>query len=88
MVNQTVLRRSGEPEEVAAAIAFLASEDASYVTGQTLNVVWRPVDVVMLFRTAHAPSGRPVHARVGTTPHMCGVAHRCMHRWLPKGDVG
>ena len=38
MVNQTVMRRSGEPEEVAAAIAFLASEDASYVTGQTLNV--------------------------------------------------
>jgi 2-hydroxycyclohexanecarboxyl-CoA dehydrogenase len=38
MVNQTVLHRSGEPEEVAAAIAFLASEDASYVTGQTLNV--------------------------------------------------
>jgi 2-hydroxycyclohexanecarboxyl-CoA dehydrogenase len=38
MVNQTVLRRSGEPEEVAAAIVFLASEDASYVTGQTLNV--------------------------------------------------
>ena len=30
--------RAGEPEEVAAAIAFLASEDASYVTGQTLNV--------------------------------------------------
>jgi 2-hydroxycyclohexanecarboxyl-CoA dehydrogenase len=38
MVNQTVMQRSGEPEEVAAAIAFLASEDASYVTGQTLNV--------------------------------------------------
>lgn len=38
MVNQTVMHRSGEPEEVAAAIAFLASEDASYVTGQTLNV--------------------------------------------------
>ena len=38
MVNQTVMSRSGEPEEVAAAIAFLASEDASYVTGQTLNV--------------------------------------------------
>ncbi|HEX3392186.1 MAG TPA: SDR family oxidoreductase [Solirubrobacteraceae bacterium] len=38
MVNQTVMGRSGEPEEVAAAIAFLACEDASYVTGQTLNV--------------------------------------------------
>jgi NAD(P)-dependent dehydrogenase (short-subunit alcohol dehydrogenase family) len=30
--------RAGEAEEVAAAIAFLASEEASYVTGQTLNV--------------------------------------------------
>ena len=38
MVNATALGRSGEPEEVAAAIVFLASEDASYVTGQTLNV--------------------------------------------------
>jgi 2-hydroxycyclohexanecarboxyl-CoA dehydrogenase len=38
MVNATVMGRSGEPEEVAAAIAFLAGDDASYVTGQTLNV--------------------------------------------------
>ncbi len=38
MVDQTQLGRAGEPEEVAAAIAFLACEDASYVTGQTLNV--------------------------------------------------
>jgi 2-hydroxycyclohexanecarboxyl-CoA dehydrogenase len=38
MVNATALGRSGEPEEVAAAIAFLAGDDASYVTGQTLNV--------------------------------------------------
>ncbi len=38
MVNATALKRSGEPEEVAAAIAFLAGDDGSYVTGQTLNV--------------------------------------------------
>jgi 2-hydroxycyclohexanecarboxyl-CoA dehydrogenase len=38
MIDATQLGRAGEPEEVAAAIAFLASEDASYVTGQTLNV--------------------------------------------------
>jgi 2-hydroxycyclohexanecarboxyl-CoA dehydrogenase len=38
MVNATAMGRAGEPEEVAAAIAFLASEDASYVTGQTINV--------------------------------------------------
>ena len=38
MVDATAMRRSGEPEEVAAAIAYLASDDASCVTGQTLNV--------------------------------------------------
>lgn len=32
------LGRAGQPEEVAAAIAFLASDDASYITGQALPV--------------------------------------------------
>ena len=32
------MRRYGKPEEIAAAMAFLASEDAAYITGQVLRV--------------------------------------------------
>jgi len=32
------MRRYGKPEEIAAAMAFLASDDAAYITGQTLRV--------------------------------------------------
>lgn len=38
MVAATAMGRPGEPDEVAAAIVFLASDDASFVTGETLGV--------------------------------------------------
>ena len=38
VARQTPLRRLGEPQDVAAAVAFLASDGASYITGQSLRV--------------------------------------------------
>ena len=38
VVEQTPLGRIGRPEEVAAAVVFLASEEASYITGQVVRV--------------------------------------------------
>lgn len=37
-VEQSPLRRVGQPDEVARAIAFLASEDASFINGEILRV--------------------------------------------------
>lgn len=38
MTSGVAMKRLGQPAEVAAAVAFLASEKASFITGQTLSV--------------------------------------------------
>jgi 3-oxoacyl-[acyl-carrier protein] reductase len=37
-INSCIMGRRARPEEIASAIAFLLSDDASYITGQTIHV--------------------------------------------------
>ena len=37
LAEQTPLGRLGTPEDVAAAVAFLASDEAGFITGQVLT---------------------------------------------------
>jgi NAD(P)-dependent dehydrogenase (short-subunit alcohol dehydrogenase family) len=38
VVARTPVRRAGTPDDIAAACAFLCSEEAGYITGQQINV--------------------------------------------------
>jgi 3-oxoacyl-[acyl-carrier protein] reductase len=44
IIKSSALRRIGRPEEVAEAVAFLASDKSAYITGQCLvidgGIVW------------------------------------------------
>jgi 3-oxoacyl-[acyl-carrier protein] reductase len=38
MIEETPLKRMGTPEDIAAAVKFLVSEEASFITGHVLDV--------------------------------------------------
>jgi len=42
VAEQVPLKRVGQPEDVAGTIAYLCSEDASYVSGQVIYVAGGP----------------------------------------------
>jgi 3-oxoacyl-[acyl-carrier protein] reductase len=44
---QTPVRRVGQPEDVAAVAAFLVSDDASFVSGQTIYVAGGPAGTIL-----------------------------------------
>ncbi|NYJ02507.1 NAD(P)-dependent dehydrogenase (short-subunit alcohol dehydrogenase family) [Nocardioides thalensis] len=61
-VDNTVLGRPGEPAEIAAACRFLLSDDAAWITGETLDInggahLRRYPDLVGLVETAFGAGG-------------------------------
>ena len=38
MMKRIPMKRLGKPEDIASAVSFLVSDEASYITGETIHV--------------------------------------------------
>ncbi len=70
LLTQTPLRRFGTPQDIANAALFLASDEAAYITGASLNVDGGMGDHALAGRASVDP-GEPLgHPEEGTASCM------------------
>ena len=59
ILPQIPVGRLGEPEEIARCVAFLASDEAGFITGSTLSRQWRPVHGLTVAARPSGAGGAP-----------------------------
>ena len=86
-VASVPMARKADPEEVAAVVCFLLSEDASYMTGQAVNVTGRPCHVLRPARPSLAPGlqasrgpNKLTWSAAGTFVQQAGISIRTVER--------
>ena len=64
IMSRTPMKRLGEPWEIADTVAYLASDAASYITGEIVVVGWRAHDAQL-----HRAGVVDVGSEQATAPH-------------------
>ena len=97
--NKAMMRRVGTPDDIAAAAAFLASEEAGFVTAQLLTVDGDRTDFIAPHdrerRAAETPVSEPARRRrlvIGRSAHTSRAAGNITvmlpHHATTPGDAG